>query len=86
MAISPPSDTSNDQPRLRLWTREEYHRAAELGLIRPDEKLELIEGEIIQKVSPQNAPHSTAIRKVARALESAFGPKNASRRPRIRCS
>src|SRR5579883_2715553 len=72
MATTSPLENPSSDPRRRPWTREEYHRAAELGLFRPDEKLELIEGEIIQKASPQNAPHTTAIRKVARALEAAF--------------
>jgi hypothetical protein len=52
-----------DRPRLapappdtgicpRRWTRDEYYRAAELGLFRPGERLELLDGEIIQKMSP----------------------------------
>jgi hypothetical protein len=30
----------------RLFTREEFERAGELGLFRPDERLELIEGGV----------------------------------------
>lgn len=37
---------------IREWTREEYYRAAEAGVFRPDEKLELIDGQIVTKMSP----------------------------------
>jgi Uma2 family endonuclease len=57
----------------RRWTRKEYHRAAELGLFRPDERLELIRGEIIV-VSPQKELHYAAIYSGAEALKVAFGP------------
>ena len=59
-------------PARRPWTRMEFERASELGLFRPDERLELIEGEIVQKVTPQNTPHATAIRACEEALRLAF--------------
>ena len=58
-------------PRPRRWTREEYYRAAELGLFRPDERLELIRGEIVEKM-PQNPPHVKAIAKTSKILEAIF--------------
>ena len=58
---SPPQE----EPRGRRWTREEYYQAAELGIFRPEERLELIGGEIIEKVSPQETPHAVAIGLVA---------------------
>jgi Uma2 family endonuclease len=61
-------------PSPRRWNREEYHRAAELGIFRPDERLELIEGEVVQKVSPQSSPHAYAVMVSADVLEAAFGP------------
>src|SRR5579871_258949 len=60
-------------PRKRLWTRAEYHRAAEVGLFRPEERLELLEGELIYKMSPQSNPHATGIGLAADALRDAFG-------------
>jgi Uma2 family endonuclease len=60
--------------RRRRWTRKEYYRAAELGLLRPDERLELLDGEIIQKVSPQKTPHAYVLSRGARLLADAFGP------------
>lgn len=59
-------------PRRRHWTRQEYYRAAEQGLFRSDERLELIRGEIIQKVSPQGRPHAKIITKTVKALEAVF--------------
>ncbi len=56
----------------RRWTRAEYHRAARLGLFRPDERLELIGGEVVQKMSPQQSPHATSIRRTEEALRLAF--------------
>lgn len=42
---------------LRLWTVEEYHRMAEVGILQPDESVELVAGQIIRKnESPRNTP------------------------------
>ncbi|NES71069.1 MAG: Uma2 family endonuclease, partial [Okeania sp. SIO2D1] len=40
---------------LRLLTVDEYHRMAEVGILHPDEKIELIAGQIINKMSPQGS-------------------------------
>ncbi len=37
---------------LHLLTVDEYHRMAEVGILHPDEKIELITGQIIRKMSP----------------------------------
>jgi len=59
--------------RTRRFTRAEYDRLIELGVFQADEDIELIGGELIVG-EPQGAPHYTAIRKTAKALEAAFGP------------
>jgi Uma2 family endonuclease len=56
----------------RRWTRAEYERAGQLGLFRPDERLELIDGEIVEKMTPQNTPHSVGIRLCELALREPF--------------
>lgn len=72
--IAEPAEPAEEPGVLpRRWTREEYHRAGELGLLREDERLELIKGEIVQKVSPKKTPHSVATSKTIAALEDAFG-------------
>lgn len=59
--------------KLRPWTVEEYYRAAEKGIFKPGEKLELIDGEVIQKVSPQLSRHAAAIQLASDALRTIFG-------------
>jgi Uma2 family endonuclease len=61
-------------PQRRLWTVEEFERAGELGLFGPDERLELIEGEIIQKVAPQLTAHASALLFVDNVLRDVVGP------------
>jgi len=60
-------------PERRLWTVKEYYRAAGAGVFRPDERLELINGEVIRKVSPQGSRHATALGYLADALAVLFG-------------
>lgn len=40
-------------PGVRPMTREEYYKAGEAGIFGPEERLELIGGEVMKKVSPQ---------------------------------
>lgn len=58
---------------LRLWTVEEYHRLAEFGILTPDEKVELIAGQIIRKMSPQNTPHATSLTLTRLLIEDLLG-------------
>ena len=57
----------------RLFSRQDYYRLAEQGILAPDERTELIYGRIIRRMSPMGRPHSVALIKTADALESAFG-------------
>ena len=70
--LSPQIQTSNGvaskrTPRHRtrrfLWTVDNYHRAIDAGLFDENRRVELINGEIISKMS-QNPPH---VRSLARA-------------------
>src|SRR2546426_1097603 len=70
----PVAEPLDEGVRPRRWTREEYHRAADLGLFGPDERLELLDGEILEHMSPQNPPHANAMLRVSRVLEAGFGP------------
>jgi Uma2 family endonuclease len=58
-------------PSLRLWTREDYYKMAEVGFFGPEEHVELIGGRIVE-MSPQNSPHFTAIRLVEDTLWTIF--------------
>lgn len=56
----------------RLWSREEYDRLVSAGMFHPDERLELIEREILQR-SPQSSAHATAVTLIENALRKVFG-------------
>jgi Uma2 family endonuclease len=58
--------------QLRRWTRNEYQRLADVGLLGPEERVELIEGEIVE-VPPQGSRHSVGIRLAASTLRAVFG-------------
>ena len=59
--------------QVRRWTRQEYENLVAAGFFHPEERLELIDGKIIQ-MTPQGSRHATAIRLVEDALRTAFGP------------
>ena len=56
----------------RRWTRAEYERMIDAGIFHPDERAELIGGEIIA-VAPQKSLHATAVSLAHGTLEIAFG-------------
>jgi len=58
--------------RTRHWTRKEYDRLIELGVLHEDERIELLGGQMIV-AEPKGTPHSTAIGLTADALRLAFG-------------
>lgn len=55
----------------RRWTREEYERIVEAGVLGPEDHVELIDGEILV-VSPEGPRHASTIDLTRRALERAF--------------
>jgi Uma2 family endonuclease len=56
-----PADTAFPEwRRLRPFTSAEYHRMLDLGIINREEKLELLDGYLVLKMS-QNPPHRTAV-------------------------
>jgi Uma2 family endonuclease len=68
------STTSTSTPvALRRFTRDEYDRMIATGFFHPEERLELIDGQIVE-MSPQGSRHSTAVQLVWKALAAALGP------------
>lgn len=59
--------------RTKRWTRLQYERLIDLGVFGPEERLELVGGQLLVR-EPQGRPHATGIRLVARALRAVFGP------------
>jgi Uma2 family endonuclease len=65
MAVSP--------IRTRRWTRAEYDRLIALAAFQPDERLELLDGQLVVR-EPQGSRHAVAIELALRSLQRAFGP------------
>ena len=61
-----------ERPAQRRWTRYEYARLIDHGVLDEDEPIELLDGLLLVK-EPQHSPHRTAVLLVAKALEQAFG-------------
>ena len=57
---------------MRRWTRAEYDRLVDCGVLQEDEPIELLDGLMLVK-EPKHAPHSTGVTLVAEALRVAFG-------------
>ncbi|MBI3979030.1 MAG: Uma2 family endonuclease [Chloroflexi bacterium] len=60
-------------PELRRWTRAEYQRMAEVGIFRPDQRVELIEGEIVV-VPPPTSHRAVCISLIGDALRDTVKP------------
>lgn len=56
----------------RRWTVDEYYRMVDCGLIGEDERVELIEGEVL-RLSPQNVPHASVTAFLNNALVLRYG-------------
>ncbi len=59
----------------RRFTRAEFHRMAEAGIFRDEERLELVDGEIVPK-SPKGPRHQSALRRIARQLRRLFSEEH----------
>lgn len=59
-------------PRRHRITVDEYHRMAEVGLLAPDARVELIEGEIID-MAPIGKEHSSVVDQLNRLFVRAVG-------------
>lgn len=61
-----------DLPRHR-FSRVQFERMTEAGVFGPEDRLELMDGEIID-MAPQKSRHATGVTLVAEALRTLFGP------------
>lgn len=59
-------------PRHR-FSRAQYEQMVEAGVFGPEDRLELLDGEVID-MAPQKSRHATAVTLVAEALRTVFGP------------
>ena len=55
------------RPRDRRFTVDEYYRMAEAGIIRPDERVELVDGRIVA-MNPIGSPHAWCVSRLNRVF------------------
>ncbi|HLE62309.1 MAG TPA: Uma2 family endonuclease, partial [Pyrinomonadaceae bacterium] len=60
------------QPEKRYFNVDEYYRMARAGVLTPDDRVELIEGEIV-KMSPIGSPHAACVSRLNSLLQSILG-------------
>jgi Uma2 family endonuclease len=63
---------AREQLTRRRFTAEEYHRMGEVGILRDDERVELIEGEIVE-MNPIGGRHAACVRMLTRLLGRSLG-------------
>lgn len=56
----------------RRFTVDEYHRMSEVGVLAPEERVELLDGEVV-KMGPIGAPHAGCVRRLDRLFQQRFG-------------
>jgi Uma2 family endonuclease len=61
-------------PRRHRITVDEYYRMAQVGLLAPDARVELIEGEIID-MAPMGTDHASVVNELARLFILAVGER-----------
>lgn len=56
----------------KLFTVEDYHRMGEAGILHEDDRVELIEGEIVE-MTPIGTRHASSVRKLNQLLSKQVG-------------
>jgi Uma2 family endonuclease len=66
---------SSSSIHFKYWTVQEYHRMSDLGILDPNERTELVAGQIII-MTAKGTPHVMTLRLLANVLENALGDKS----------
>ncbi len=67
--------------RQHRFSRAQYHHMVDAGILRPDDRIELLDGEIID-MAPQKSRHATAVSLTYEALRAIL-PKNSHIRAQL---
>lgn len=57
---------------MKYWTVSDYHRMSEMGILAPDERTELLNGQIVL-MAAKGTPHVTSLYLLANALRDRLG-------------
>jgi Uma2 family endonuclease len=66
---------SSSSIHLKYWTVQDYHRMSDLGILDPNERTELIAGQIVV-MTAKGTPHVLTLRILANVLENALGDRS----------
>ncbi len=72
VAFAPTQRASGAEVQPFRWTRERYDEAVNAGVFTPEDQIELLSGEIVEKM-PQNNPHRNATLLTGQVLRISFG-------------
>ena len=59
--------TMAESPLLHRFSVEDYHRMGESGILRQDDRVELIRGEVV-RMTPIGIPHAGCVRRLTRTF------------------
>lgn len=62
------------QPQRRLFTVGDYYKMLDSGILRENDRVELIEGDIV-RMSPIGSPHAAIVKRLIRALSQQLGDR-----------
>jgi Uma2 family endonuclease len=65
--LPPPSLYFPQWQQLRQWTLDEYQRMTELGVLTPEDRIELLDGYLVKKM-PQNTQHRASVLRLTTRL------------------
>lgn len=68
------SSTAEDLVRRHRYTVEDYYRMGEVGILAPDARVELIDGEVIE-MPPIGAPHASVVTDLQNRLIATAGQR-----------
>ncbi len=64
---APPTQTAAEAVRYHRFTVDQYHRMIDLGIFKPDVRVELFKGWIVRKMT-HKPPHDSAVARLTRRL------------------
>jgi Uma2 family endonuclease len=72
--MAEPEDTMAVTLRRRRFTLDQYHRMGEVGILRPGDRVELIEGEIIE-MAPIGSVHAATVARIQEFFAKRLGER-----------